>query len=45
MKNEDAREIEQVEARAVSQSVEQPDEDYSDYMDTARYKREAVGSL
>ena len=45
MKNEDAREIEQVEARAVSQPVEQPDEDYSDYMDTARYKREAVGSL
>ena len=45
MKNEDAREIEQVEARAVSQSVEQPDEDYSDYMDTARYKREAVGRL
>ncbi|MDE6721742.1 MAG: hypothetical protein K2J84_06310 [Bacteroidaceae bacterium] len=45
MKNEDAREIEQVEARVVSQPVEQPDEDYSDYMDTARYKREAVGSL
>lgn len=45
MKKEDAREIEQVEARAVSQPVEQPDEDYSDYMDTARYKREAVGSL
>ena len=45
MKKEDAREIEQVEARAVTQSVEQPDEDYSDYMDTARYKREAVGSL
>lgn len=45
MRSSDAREIEQVEARAVSQSVEQPDEDYSDYMDTARYKREAVGSL
>ena len=45
MRSSDAREIEQVEARAVPQPVEQPDEDYSDYMDTARYKREAVGSL
>ena len=45
MKKEDAREIEQVEARAVTQTVEQQDEDYSDSMDTARYKREAVGSL
>ena len=45
MRSSDAREIEQVEARAVPQPVEQPDEDYSDYMDTARYRREAVGSL
>lgn len=45
LRSSDAREIEQVEARAVPQPVEQPDEDYSDYMDTARYKREAVGSL
>ena len=45
MRSSDAREIEQVEARAVPQPVEQPDEDYSGYMDTARYRREAVGSL
>ncbi len=45
MRSSDAREIEQVEARAVPQPVEEPDEDYSDYMDTARYRREAVGSL
>ena len=45
IKKEDARAIEQVEARVVAQPPVQPDEDYSDYMDTARYRREAVGKL
>lgn len=45
MRTSDVREIEQVDARVVPQPVSQPDEDYSDYMDTARYRREAVGSL
>lgn len=45
MRSSDAREIEQVEARVVPHPIGQPDEDYSDYMDTARYRREAVGKL
>ena len=47
MPSSEAMEIEQVDARAAMMSLqtEPSDEDYSDYMDTARYKREAVGRL
>lgn len=47
MPTEEVRDIEQTEARKVEVAVpvECQEEDYSDYMDTARYKREAVSSL
>jgi hypothetical protein len=47
MRREDAEAIEHVEAHAalITPDGWLPDDDYSEYMDTARYKRDAVGSL